>query len=173
MNFGNDIEYVDERNVEGLEEETIKINRVTKVAKGGRTFTFSAFVVVGNKNGVVGLGFGKARDVIGAVSKASKRARKRLVKINFYKHTIPYETTAKYCSSKIKLIPASEGTGVIAGGNVRLVLEYAGIENIFSKTYGSRNAINCSKAALVGLVNLQSAFDLAKDRNISLEEFFQ
>lgn len=173
MNFNNDIEYVNEKDVEGLEQETIKVNRVTKVVKGGRTFSFSAFVVVGNKNGVVGLGFGKARDVIGAVTKASQRAKKRLIKINFYKHTIPYETTAKYCSSKIKLIPASEGTGVIAGGNVRLVLEYAGIGNIFSKTYGSRNAINCSKAALVGLVNLQNAFTMAKDRNVPLEDFYQ
>lgn len=172
MNF-KDIEYINEKDVEDLEQETIKINRVTKVAKGGRTFSFSAFVVVGNKNGVVGLGFGKARDVMGAVTKASQRAKKRLVKINFYKHTIPYETTAKYCSSKIKLIPASEGTGVIAGGNVRLVLEYAGVKNIFSKTYGSRNAINSAKAALVGLINLQSAFDLAKDRDIPLEDFYQ
>lgn len=167
------MEYINPNEVEGLKHETIKINRVTKVVKGGRTFSFSALVVVGNKNGVVGLGFGKARDVIGAVTKASESAKKQLVKINFYKHTIPYETTAKYCASQVKLIPASEGTGVIAGGNVRLVLEYAGIENIFSKTYGSRNALNCSKAALKGLISLQSSFEMAKDRNIPIDSFFQ
>ncbi|BBM88687.1 30S ribosomal protein S5 [Spirochaetota bacterium] len=158
--------------VEGLEEYTIKINKVNKVVTGGRTLSFSALVVVGNRNGIVGLGFGKAKEIPEAVRKASEHARKNLHRINLQGHTIPFPIEAKYCSSRVRILPAAEGTGVIAGGNIRAVLEYAGVENILSKTYNSRNAINSAKAVLKALLCLKSPRDLARQRDLSLTDIY-
>jgi small subunit ribosomal protein S5 len=169
MSFNN--KYINHETIENLQEHLIKINRVTKVVKGGRTFSFSALVVVGNKKGIVGLGFGKAKEIPDAIKKAIQKAKKNLVKINLQKSTIAYPIERKYCSSRVRLIPASEGTGVIAGVNIRSVLEFAGVENILSKTYGSRNIINASKATFEALKDLKSYRTIARDRDMSIKEF--
>ena len=164
--------HIDSSELENLEEQIIKLNRVTKVVKGGRTFSFSAFVVVGNKDGIVGLGFGKAKEITEAIKKASSEARNKLHKIELFKHTIPFAVEKKFCSSRVRLLPASEGTGIIANSNVRLVLEFAGIQNVLSKSYGSRNAINCAKATLESLLSLRSAPKMAKQRDVAMSDFF-
>ncbi len=164
--------YLDASTIEDLEDHLITLKRVTKVVKGGRTFSFSALVVVGNKKGVLGLGFGKAKEIPEAIRKANEEARKRLIKINLQNQTIPYEIKAKYCSSQVVLFPASEGTGVIAGGNIRAVLQYAGIENILSKTYGSRNIINSSKSAFKALESLASPIEIASEREINVNNVY-
>ncbi len=160
-------------NIEGLEEHLITLKRVTKVVKGGRSFSFSVLVVVGNKKGVVGLGFGKAREIPEAIRKATERAKKTLVVINLYKHTIPHEVVGKFCASKVWMMPASEGTGILAGVNLRPVLEFAGVRNILTKTYKSRNSINTAKAAFNCLVQLSSAKYMSESREIAkASEFF-
>ncbi len=163
---------IDPDTVEGLEERLIKINRVTKVAKGGRTFSFSALVVVGNKNGIVGLGFGKAKEISEAIRKASKKGRNDLHKINLQRHTIPFAVEAKYGASIVRIIPAAEGTGVIAGNTIRVILEYAGVENILSKTYRSRNAINSGRAVLKALLSMQDPLEMARRRDLTLRTFY-
>ena len=164
--------YIDANTIEGLEDHLIKLNRVTKVVKGGRTFSFSALVVVGNRKGIVGLGYGKAKEIPEAIRKASEEAKRKLHKIHLQGETIPFQVQAKFCSSTVKLFPASEGTGVIAGVNIRSVLEYAGVHNLLSKTYGSRNTINASRAVLKALISLKDPVEMAKSRNLSLKQFY-
>ena len=164
--------YIHADEIENLEEHMIDLRRVTKVVKGGRTFSFAALMVVGNKNGIVGIGYGKAKEIPEAIRKGGEEARRKLRKIPIYRGSIAFKVEAKYCSSIVRLIPAAPGTGVIAGENIRAVLEYAGLENILSKTYGSRNSINASKAALKALSMLPRPSDLARSREMQVKELY-
>lgn len=155
-----------------LKEKVVFINRVAKVLKGGRRFSFNAIVVVGDGNGVIGLGLGKANEVVNAISKATDQAKKNLIRISLLKGTIPYAVNAKYGAAKVMLSPASAGTGVIAGGPVRAVCEMAGIENILTKSNGSSNPHNLSKATFYALKNMLSAELVAKRRGLSLAQLF-
>ncbi len=153
-----------------LEERTVEIARVAKVVKGGRRFTFRATVVVGDRHGRVGLGVGKAGAVPDAVRKASERARRDLKKINLYDTTIPHEIIGEVGGARVLLKPASPGTGVIAGGGVRAVLEAAGVRDILSKSLGSDNLLNVVKATMQALENLRSVEEVAKERGKKPEE---
>lgn len=155
-----------------LKEKMVTLNRVAKVTKGGRTFSFAAIVVVGDGNGTVGHGLGKARDVSEAISKAVDDAKKNLVKFPLYNGTIPHEQKGKYGAGKVLLKPASDGTGVIAGGAMRAVLEIAGVQNVLAKSQGSSNPHNVIKATLDALRKLRSPMQIAKQRNISMEKMF-
>ncbi len=139
-----------------LVDRVVHINRVAKVVKGGRRFSFSAIVVVGDGNGHVGFGLGKANEVPDAIRKAVERAKKDIIEVPINRGTVPYEITGVYGSSQVFIKPAFEGTGVIAGGAVRAVVEVAGIRNIYTKCYGSRNPHNVVKAALQGLSTLKA-----------------
>ena len=171
--------YQDYKNVElvkpgglDLKDRLVGVQRVTKVNKGGRTFGFSAIVVVGDENGVVGQGLGKSKDVASAIAKAIEDAKKNLVRIPLNKVTLPHEQKGKYGGAKVILIPASAGTGVIAGGAVRTVLEAVGIHDVLSKSQGSSNPHNVVKATFDALLQLRDARVIAKDRGISLEKVF-
>jgi small subunit ribosomal protein S5 len=139
-----------------LQDRVVHINRVAKVVKGGRRFSFSAIVVVGDGSGHVGFGLGKANEVPDAIRKAVERAKKGIIEVPINRGTVPYEVTGIYGSSQVFIKPASEGTGVIAGGAVRAVVEVAGIQNIYTKCYGSRNPHNVVKATLRGLGMLKA-----------------
>ena len=156
-----------------LKDKLVSINRVTKVTKGGRTFGFSAIVVVGDENGIVGHGLGKAKEVTIAISKAVEDAKKNLVKIPIENGTIPHEQKGKYGGAKVFIKPASEGTGVIAGGAVRTVLESVGIQDVLSKSQGSSNPHNVVKATFDALLNLRSPIMIAKQRGVSLDKIFK
>ena len=155
-----------------LKEKLVNLNRVTKVTKGGRTFSFAAIVVVGDGNGTVGHGLGKARDVSESIAKAVDDAKKNLVKVPIYKGTIPHEQKGKYGAGKVLIKPASDGTGVIAGGGMRAVLEIAGVSNVLAKSQGSSNPHNVIKATIDALMKLRSPMDVAKQRGISMEKVF-
>ena len=155
-----------------LKEKVIFINRVAKVLKGGRRFSFNAIVVVGDGNGIIGLGLGKAGEVINAISKATDQAKKNLGRVTLLNGTIPYAVNAKYGAAKVMLKPASPGTGVIAGGPVRAICEMAGVQNILTKSNGSSNPHNLSKATYYALREMISAEDIAKSRGISLSTMF-
>lgn len=156
-----------------LKDRLVAVNRVTKVTKGGRAFGFSAIVVVGDENGVVGHGLGKSKDVSEAIAKAVEDAKKNLVRIPLNGTTIPHEQKGKYGGARVFLLPAAVGTGVIAGGNVRAVLESLGVHNVLSKSQGSSNPHNVVKATFDALLKMRSAVTVAKQRGISLEKVFK
>ena len=171
--------YQDYKNIElvkpgGLElkDRLVGVQRVTKVTKGGRAFGFSAIVVVGDENGVVGQGLGKSKEVAEAISKAVEDAKKNLVRIPINKGTLPHEQKGKYGGARVFLKPASEGTGVIAGGAVRAVLEAVGVHNVLSKSQGSSNPHNVEKATFDALLQLRSSAMVAHQRGISLDKVF-
>ena len=155
-----------------FKDRLVSIQRVTKVTKGGRAFGFSAIVVVGDEAGVVGQGLGKSKDVASAIAKAVEDAKKNLVRIPIIKGTLPHEQKGKYGGAKVFLRPASHGTGVIAGGAVRAVLESVGVHDVLSKSQGSSNPHNVVKATFDALLNLRDAYTIAKQRGISVEKVF-
>jgi small subunit ribosomal protein S5 len=160
---------------EGLElnEAVIFVNRVSKVVKGGRRFGFSAMVVVGNGEGIVGIGNGKAKDVSEAIKKGVAKAKKSLLKVRIKKGTIPYKIIGRYGAARVFMKPASPGTGVIAGGSVRTILEAAGYQNILTKSLGSDNNLNIAKATMDALLSLKDAKDVAKLRGKSVLEMYR
>jgi len=155
-----------------LKEKLVNLNRVAKVTKGGRTFSFAAVVVVGDGSGTVGHGLGKARDVSESIQKAVDDAKKNLVKVPVYKGTIPHSQLGKYGAGKVLIKPASEGTGVIAGGAMRAVLEMAGIQNVLAKSQGSSNPHNVVKATIDALGKLRSPMEIAQTRGVSMDKLF-
>ncbi len=155
-----------------LKEKLVNLNRVAKVTKGGRTFSFAAVVVVGDGEGTVGHGLGKARDVSEAIAKAVDDAKKSLIKVPIYNGTIPHEQRGKYGAGKVLIKPASDGTGVIAGGAMRAVLEIAGVQNVLAKSQGSSNPHNVIKATIDALSKLRTPMEVAATRGISLDKLF-
>ncbi len=164
VKIGNDIE---------LKDRLVAINRVTKVTKGGRTFTFAAIVVVGNENGVIGCGLGKAGEVTAAIAKGVEAAKKNLVKVPILNGTIPHEVFAKFGGARVLIMPASEGTGVVAGGAMRAVLESVGISDVLAKSKGSSNPHNLVKATITALTNLRDPKMVAADRGVSVTKVFR
>lgn len=155
-----------------LKDKVVSINRVTKTTKGGRSFSFSALVVVGNENGIVGHGLGKAKEVQEAITKGIEDAKKNLIKVPIMHGTIPHEQWTKEGAAKILIKPAAHGTGVIAGGSMRAVLESAGITDVLAKSLGSANPHNVVKATFKALASLKEPIQVAKTRNIGLKKVF-
>lgn len=160
-------------NSEELKDRLVAINRVVKVTKGGRTFTFAAIVVVGDGKGVIGCGLGKAGEVTAAIAKGVEAAKKNLVKIPVLKGTVPHEQAAKFGGANVLILPASEGTGVVAGGAMRAVLESAGITDVLAKSKGSSNPHNLVKATIVALSELRDAYTIAGTRGVSMDKVFR
>lgn len=156
-----------------LKDRLVAINRVTKVTKGGRTFTFAAIVVVGNEDGIVGWGLGKAGEVTAAIAKGVEAAKKNLIQVPIYNGTIPHEQAARYGGARVFIKPAAEGSGVKAGGAMRAVLESVGITDVLAKSKGSSNPHNLVKATMLALSELRSPLDVAKARGISVEKVFK
>jgi len=155
-----------------LKDKLVAVNRVTKVTKGGRTFSFSAIVVVGDENGIVGHGLGKAKEVTEAISKGIDDAKKNLIRVPILHGTVPHLQKGKFSGARILLRPASEGTGVIAGGAMRAVLESVGVHNVLAKSQGSSNPHNVVKATIDALSQMRDAVAVAKQRGISLDKVF-
>ena len=155
-----------------LKDKLVAVNRVTKVTKGGRTFSFSAIVVVGDENGVVGHGLGKAKEVVEAITKGIDDAKKNLIKVPIAKGTVPHAQKGKYGGAKVLLKPASDGTGVIAGGAMRAVLESVGIHNVLAKSQGSSNPHNVVKATIDALSKMRDAVAVARQRGVELDKIF-
>ena len=153
-------------------EKLIKLNRVAKVVKGGRRFSFSALMVVGDRNGRVGFGFGKANDVAEAIRKSIEKAKKNLITVPIKNSTVPHEIIGNFKSASVLLKPASPGTGVIAGGPVRAIMEACGIHDILSKSLGSKNTMNIVKATFNGIENIFDAKEIARNRGKSLDEMW-
>ena len=155
-----------------LKDRLVAINRTTKVTKGGRTFTFAAIVVVGNENGIIGYGLGKANEVTTAIANGVEAAKKNLIKVPVHKGTIPHEQIAKFGGSRIILKPATPGTGVKAGGAMRAVLESVGITDVLAKSKGSSNPHNLVKATIAALGEMRSPMQVAQHRGVSLDKVF-
>ena len=155
-----------------LKDRLVAINRVTKVTKGGRTFTFAAIVVVGDGNGVIGWGLGKAGEVTAAISKGTEAAKKNLVKVPILKGTVPHEIEARYGGAQVFLRPAAAGTGLVAGGAMRAVLESVGVKDVLAKSKGSSNPHNLVKATILALSQMRDAYTVAGARGISMERVF-
>ena len=156
-----------------LQERVVHINRVAKVVKGGRRFSFNSIVVVGDGKGHVGVGMGKARELTDAISKGSENAKKNLMRVPILKGTIPHAVIGKFGAGKVMLKPASPGTGVIAGGAVRAVMEMAGVHDILTKSQGSANMHNVVKATMQGLLQLRDARAVSQTRGKTLQEMFE
>jgi small subunit ribosomal protein S5 len=155
-----------------IKDRVVNIQRTAKVTKGGRTFSFSALVVVGDGNGIVGQGLGKAREVQEAISKGIDDAKKNLIKVPIFKGTIPHEHFAKFGAAKVWIKPASHGTGVIAGGAMRAVLESAGVTDVLAKSLGSSNPHNVVKATIKALATLRDPLKISQTRNLPLKRIF-
>lgn len=155
-----------------LKDRLVAINRVTKVTKGGRTFSFAAIVVVGDENGIVGWGLGKANEVTTAISKGIEAAKKNLIKVPILKGTIPHEQVARFSGAQVYMQPASSGTGLVAGGAMRAVLESAGIRDVLAKSKGSSNPHNLVKATIAALKEMRDARTVASQRGIGLDKVF-
>ena len=160
----------DRDNEEGLQEKLVQVNRVAKVVKGGRIFGFTALTVVGDGQGKVGFGRGKAREVPVAIQKAMEAARRNMIEVDLADGTLQYPIRASHGASKVYMQPASEGTGVIAGGAMRAVLEVAGVHNVLAKCYGSTNPVNVVRATINGLANMRSPDEVAAKRGKTVEE---
>ena len=158
------------RNEEGLQEKLIQVNRVAKVVKGGRIFAFTALTAVGDGNGRVGFGRGKAREVPAAIQKAMEAARRNMISVSLDGHTLQYPIKSRHGASRVYMQPASEGTGVIAGGAMRAILELAGVQNVLAKCYGSTNPVNVVRATFNGLKTMRSPDDIAAKRGKTVEE---
>ena len=169
MKTNHEIELVSPQGLD-LQERVIEINRVAKVVKGGRRFSFTALVAVGDEDSVVGIGYGKAREVPLAIQKAVENARKSLIRIPKYGQTLPHRTIGRFGSGHVVLRPASPGTGVIAGGGVRAVLELGGVRDVLTKSIGTQNPINLVKATMDGLTGLRRPEDVAKLRGLSVKQ---
>jgi small subunit ribosomal protein S5 len=156
-----------------LKDRLVSIQRVTKVTKGGRTFSFSAIVVVGNEDGIVGYGLGKANEVTTAIAKGIEDAKKNLIKVPIINGTIPHEQYAKFGGAKVFIKPASGGTGVKAGGAMRAVLESVGVKNVLAKSKGSSNPHNLVKATFTALLEMRDPFTIAQHRGVSMEKVFK
>jgi len=155
-----------------LKDRLVAVNRVTKVTKGGRTFSFSAIVVVGNEDGIVGWGLGKASEVTAAIAKGTEAAKKNLIRVPIVNGTIPHEQEAKFGGAKVFIKPASPGAGVTAGGAMRAVLESVGITDVLAKSKGSSNPHNLVKATIAALSELRDAYTISKHRGVALEKVF-
>lgn len=160
-------------NAEGLQEKLVQVNRVAKVVKGGRIFGFTALTVVGDGNGKVGFGRGKAREVPIAIQKAMESARRNMIQVDLNGNTIQYPIKARHGASKIYMQPASEGTGVIAGGAMRAVLEIAGVQNVLAKCYGSTNPVNVVRATFNALKEMRSPEEVAAKRGKTVEDILE
>lgn len=169
--YSSNIKTVKASDIE-LKEKVVAIKRVAKVVKGGRRFSFAAIVVVGDGNGVVGYGLGKANEVTDAISKGIDDAKKNLVKIPVFKGTVPHEAIGKYCGGLVLVKPAAPGTGVIAGGAMRAVFESAGIHDVLAKSKGSSNPHNVVKATFDALVRMRDPLSVAQQRGVKLSKVF-